>query len=127
AIHHIAKPPKIENIQPVLSILESKKQPGDLLYIYAHAEPQFGYYRPKYDLAGLEIHLGRNPYDPTFKKDFDALKNHKRVWVLLSHYKRMNGIRDDQVFPEILAKFCTQKDVFREEGCVLFLYDCAQK
>lgn len=127
AIHQTAKPKRIENIKALLSHVESEKQPDDILYLYYHSEAQFGYYKNKYDLRNLEIIYGRNPYDELWENDFENLKNKGRVWILMTHYKRLDGTLDNQIYPQKLNEFCSKTAEQNEAGGVVFLYDCSSK
>lgn len=127
AIHQTAKPKRVENIKALLRHIEAQKQPNDILYLYYHTEAQFGYYEDKYDLQNLEIIYGHNPYDELWGNDFENLKDKGRIWILMMHYKRLDGTLDNQVYANKLNQFCSKMDEINEAGGVLFLYNCSSK
>lgn len=127
AIHQIAKPKRVENIKALLSYIESEKQPNDVLYLYFHSEAQFGYYKNKYDLTNLEIIQGKNPYDELWESDFETLKNKGRIWVLMTHYKRLDGTLDNQIYTKKMNTFCLKTAEKNEAGGVVLLYNCSSK
>lgn len=124
AIHNTANPIRIENIKSLLQFVEDNKQTGDVLYVYFAAEPQFGYYQDKYDLEDLEIVMDRNPNTLNWEKDFEKLKGNPRVWVLMTHFKRLDGSYDDVLYSKKMNTFCTKILEEKTTGGVCFLYDC---
>ncbi len=120
-IHKTAAPRQIEEIKSSFEFLDKNKQPGDVLYVYPFAISQFDFYKNKYDLNGLDIVIGESPYG-NWKQDISKLKN-KRVWFLLSHYKRMNGLNDNKIYPEYLNTIGKQHQKLEAYGSSVYLYE----
>ncbi len=127
AIHNTFKPARIEDIKTLLGFIENQKKERDVLYVYFAAEPQFGYYKEKYDFKDMEVMLGKNPNAPEWKEDFEQLKGKSRVWVLMTHFKRLDGKIDNSLYTEKMETFCSKILEKTSQGGLCFLYDCSQK
>ena len=79
-----------EEIRPVLQMVKTQSQPGDLCYVYHWAQFQYLYYSGVYHL-GCENAVMGNPHIDTpndYKAEVNALLGHSRVWLIFSHNQR---------------------------------------
>ena len=79
----LRKPPRREELNPVLEAVRSEFRPGDRVYVYAGAVPAFTFYSR--ELPFPEVTLGgEHRDDPAgFRAELARLRG--RVWVVVSH------------------------------------------
>ncbi len=120
-IHQTAKPKQIEEIRAPLKFIETNKEAGEVLYVYPFAKSQFDFYKHKFNLEGLDIVTGVSAY-ADWKQDISRLKG-ENVWLLLSHYKRLEGINDNEVYPKYLNTIGKQRQKLEAFGSSVYLYE----
>ena len=121
-IHEIAKPEEIEEIKPVLAYIAQHKQVDDLLYIYPYALPQFEYYKEKYGLAQMKQKEGKSPFE-NWQKEIGELRKDQRVWLLLSHYRKLPQTNDAKLYTKHFDQYGKQIAKIEEKGSVCYLYE----
>jgi hypothetical protein len=137
AAYLIFDPYTKQEIKPVLSYLRNHQQPGEPIYVYERAEYQFKYYANKYGYQEGDYILGIDDLDRQdgqgiseeewrrYTSDFDKLRGHRRVWILLSHLRRWQDEKErilaylDSIGKRIYA--------FEQEGSFVYLYDFSQR
>ena len=121
SIHQMAAPKQIEEIKAPFEFIVQNKKTDDVLYVYPFAISQFDFYKDKYDLNGLEIVIGKSSYE-NWQDDIAMLKG-KRAWFLLSHYKRMDGQNDNEIYPKFLNTVGQQLQKLEAYGSSVYLYE----
>jgi len=88
---------QIENIKPVLSYLESRRRPGDTLYVYYGAGPAVNFYGANYGLQPDDYVLGgcHRGYSRLYLKELDRFRGRRRVWIIITHAIPAYRERDD--------------------------------
>lgn len=119
-IHQTAAPKQVEEIKAPFEYLVDNKQDGDILFVYPFAIAQFDFYKNKYDLDGLEVVIGVSTYED-WQQDILRLKG-KRVWFLLSHYHRVEGKNDNEIYPQFLNTVGKQLGIKEAYGSSVHLY-----
>jgi hypothetical protein len=87
-----------------MAYVRDNRRPGDVIYVYHHQRESFQYYAPKYGLREGEYVLGIDARDATkrrahwddYQRDLDQLRGNARVWILFSHVRKIQGIREDE-------------------------------
>ncbi|MEL6864028.1 MAG: hypothetical protein AAFP19_06405, partial [Bacteroidota bacterium] len=121
AIHQTAEPREIEDIQQALSYIQEHWQSGDLLYLYHYAEHAYQFYQTHYPLDDLKLVHGRTPWEE-WPKDFEALGDQKRVWLLFSHDDRDQAL-DRNRYTDYLDLHFQQLRALETKGTACYLYD----
>jgi hypothetical protein len=103
---------------PVLHQLDARMEPGDAVYLFVFARPQFFHYGPEADHVIEGFWRGREA--SAYADDFAKLPS-GRVWMLFSHASYMHGGADS--FPPIIDQFGRQLESFRASGAELYLYE----
>jgi hypothetical protein len=125
------KPILRQEIKPVISYVQEKQQPGDVLYIYHRASDAFRFYAPKYGYQDGSYIIGVDDLDRDeitteadrihFQRDLDRLRGKPRVWIIFSHY---NHVREEKaVFDNYLNQMGKELDLFQAQGAMAALYD----
>jgi len=132
AVHHFAKPHTVvrtpgimqaEEIRPIFAYVHGHEQPGDLIYLFAEAQPAFEYYEELNHLHDANLVLGTaSGNDPSaYALDLDRLRGH-RVWVIFSHFKGINA--DEAKYIRFyLDRLGRESQVYSTPGAAAYLYD----
>ncbi len=86
-LHDLATPRTMEEIRPLMEILHTGRHSHEPVYVYYAAVPAATYYRERMGtpdqgfIPGIQSRKDRRRY----LQDLNALKGHRRVWVLFSH------------------------------------------
>ena len=84
--HGTANIRSFEGLRWVVSYIERHRQPGDIVYVYYFAEPQYRYYAHRFGLTAPAIFGVRSPDDPRgYLEDLEQLRGGKHVWVVFGH------------------------------------------
>lgn len=118
----LVRPPRREEIRPVLAELAKQVKPGDVLYVYHGASAGFEYYGKGFDWTGVEIIEGHNRDEDVaaFERDVPALVGRGKAWVLFSHTPA--GTARDERFVALLPEGTrvVQEDEARGAGAYLY-------
>ncbi len=120
----LINPPRKEEIAPVISYIKNKRQPADIIYVYAHAEVPFEYYASKFGFKKKDYIIGvkaANNLD-RYVHNLDKLRGNKRVWVLFSHVRKDNGIDEEKYLLHYLDKIGRKIDSYKAERASVYLY-----
>ena len=112
ATSNMLRPHAREDIKPILAYVRDHRQPGDLIYVYHHQRESFLYYAKRYGFEQEDYLLGIDARDETkkradwsaYEKDLDRLRGHSRVWLMFSHVRRIQDIREDEFMLQYLNK-----------------------
>ncbi|HVG19460.1 MAG TPA: hypothetical protein VNI02_10425 [Blastocatellia bacterium] len=104
ATNHMLRPRSRQDVRPIMAYVRDNRQPGDVIYVYHHQRESFQYYAPKYGLGESDYVLGIDARDETkrradwgeYQRDIDQLRGNARVWVLFSHVRKIQNIREDE-------------------------------
>jgi 4-amino-4-deoxy-L-arabinose transferase-like glycosyltransferase len=104
ATNHMLHPRSRQDVRPIMAYVRDNRQPGDMIYVYHHQRESFQYYAPKYKLKEGEYVLGIDARDETkrrahwdeYQRDLDQLRGNARVWILFSHVRKIQNIREDE-------------------------------
>src|SRR5688572_4710514 len=100
ALYAIIKMPPvyhIENIKPVLSHLQAKRNPGDDVYVYYGAAPAVRFYDDDYGLQESDYVLGacHRGSNRRYLEELDSFRGSNRLWVVMTHAFPPYRERDD--------------------------------
>jgi 4-amino-4-deoxy-L-arabinose transferase-like glycosyltransferase len=104
ATNHMLRPRARQDVRPIMAYVRDNRQPGDVIYVYHHQRESFQYYAPRYGLNEGDYILGIDARDETkrradwgeYQRDLDQLRGNARVWVLFSHVRKIQNIREDE-------------------------------
>jgi hypothetical protein len=125
AAHHLAQPRAREEIKPVLQYLASRKQEGDLVYLYHASQYAFKYYAKRFGLDDNGPIVGRMSLGNwgNYLKELNDLRGHGRVWILFSHVYKRTGVDEEKFFLFHLDSLGKRLDSFKSPGAGVYLYD----
>jgi hypothetical protein len=85
-------PSWLQHLRPIVEEVQTRRHPGDAVYVYYAAGQAFSYYANRYSLSLDRVVLGRctthGPGD--LLRELDQFRGQNRVWVVFSH-TRNNG------------------------------------
>jgi hypothetical protein len=122
----LSNPRLVEEIDPVIEYITSKRQDGDIVYLYYASQHPFEYYSSRYDFKANDYIIGISSRDDWSKylADLDKLQNYKRVWLLFSHVHSGSGVNEEMLFLNYLKSIGgTQKDKYQTTGAAVYLYE----
>ena len=109
-----------QDVKPIMAYVRDHRQPGDVVYVYHHQRESFLYYAKRYGFAESDYVLGVDARDETkrradweaYQKDLDRLRGRSRVWLMFSHIRRIQNIREDEFMLQYLNSVGTKLDEF---------------
>jgi Dolichyl-phosphate-mannose-protein mannosyltransferase len=109
-----------QDIKPIMAYVRDHRRPGDVTYVYHHQRESFQYYAKRYGFNEGDYVLGIDARDETkkradwdaYQKDLDRLRGRSRVWLMFSHVRRIQGVREDEFMTEYLSGVGTKLDEF---------------
>ena len=112
ATNHMLHPRSRQDIRPIMAYVSNNRQPGDRIYVYHHQRESFQYYAPRYGFKEGEYVLGIDARDESkrraiwdkYQQDLDQLRGNSRVWVLFSHVRKIQNIREDEFMLRYLRR-----------------------
>ncbi|HEX8090278.1 MAG TPA: hypothetical protein VF762_15575, partial [Blastocatellia bacterium] len=129
ATNHMLRPRARQDVRPIMAYVRDNRWPGDVIYVYHHQRESFQYYAPKYGLKADDYVLGIDARDDTkrranwseYQRDIDQLRGNARVWVLFSHVRKIQNIREDEFMLRYLNGLGARLDEFipREDSSAL--------
>jgi hypothetical protein len=86
-------PQRQEDLRPVLSAMALQCRPGDTTYVYYGAGQAYLFYAPGFALpCGSHVITRCARGRPeTLLEDFDALRGHSRIWIVLAHGSKQHS------------------------------------
>ena len=85
----LASPPpyRSEDLRPALAFLRDHRRPGDRVYVYYGALPQFHYYAARYGLGRGDFVDGacHRSDTPGYWHDLEAFRGKGRFWLVMAH------------------------------------------
>jgi hypothetical protein len=80
-------PQRQEHLRPVLSAMAEQCRPGDTTYVYYGAGQAYLFYAPRFALpCGSHVITRCARGRPEMLlEDFDALRGHSRIWIVIAH------------------------------------------
>jgi hypothetical protein len=88
---------QMENIKPVLSHLQAKRNPGDAVYVYYGAGPAVRFYEDDYGLVQSDYVIGacHRGSNRRYLEELDNFRGSKRLWIVMTHAFPPYRERDD--------------------------------
>jgi hypothetical protein len=104
ATNHMLHPRSRQDVRPIMAYVSDNRQPGDMIYVYHHQRESFQYYAPRYGFKEGEYVLGIDARDESkrraiwdkYQQDLDQLRGNSRSWILFSHVRKIQNIREDE-------------------------------
>ncbi len=85
SVDALRKPPRHEELAPVLRTVRGELQPGDRVFVYYGAVPAFTFYIREQPLSAEAVTLGEEHRGDPAAYRAELAKLHGRVWVVVSH------------------------------------------
>lgn len=133
AVTSFTQPQLKEEIKPVLSYIQSQRQPGDTLYVYQRGIYQFQYYAKKFGFTEGSYVLGVDDLDTDnnvrtlseiekqrYRADLNQLRGRQRVWLLFAH---ANVAVENAFIESYLDQIGQRSNSFVRPGAYVYLYD----
>jgi hypothetical protein len=113
-----------DNVRPVMDYVRAHFQPGDVIYVYHHQRQSFQYYAKRYGFNEGDYVLGVDARDESkkradweaYREDLDQLRGRSRVWVVFSHVRAIQNVREDEFMLRYLSKMGTKLEEFVPAG-----------
>ena len=120
ATNNMLHPSARQDIKPIMAYVRDHRQPDDLIYVYHHQRESFLYYAKRYGFNEGDYVLGIDARDESkrradwqaYEKDLDRLRGHSRVWLMFSHIRRIQNIREDEFMLGYLNRIGTKLGEF---------------
>ncbi len=130
AARNLIRPPRGEELRPVMQTIARNTRPGDEIFVYYAAEPAWTYYtrfaRPRI-LPDASVTLGRSGRDDwsVFDADLSRLPRKPRVWIVFSHVVKVNGVDEEKYLLCHLDRMGRRVEAIEGFGASAYLYDLA--
>ena len=109
-----------EGLRWVVPYIKRHQQPGDVVYVYHYAEPQYRYYAHRFGLDAPTLFGVRSPNDQRgYLEDLKQLRGRKSVWVVFGH----SVPAEQNLIVERLDKMGKRLDELRRPRADAYLYD----
>jgi hypothetical protein len=120
ATNHMLHPRSRHDVRLIMAYVRDNRQPGDVIYVYHHQRESFQYYAPSYGFNPNEYVLGIDARDETkrranwdrYQQDLDQLRGNSRAWILFSHVRKIQNIREDEFMVRYLNRIGAKLDEF---------------
>lgn len=127
----ILHPTQVEELRPVLTHIQSQRQPGDILYVYPTGRYQFQYYALQLGYTEEDYVLGKqamasgNGSDrklseqgvKRFEREIRRLRNKSRVWFLFC----ATSEDEERTFLSLMEPLKPLEE-FKQLGALVYLY-----
>jgi hypothetical protein len=107
-----------EELKPVLTHVQTDKQPDDLVYVFQAAWPAFEYYAEREGIPRENVKIGTDDDPRKSESDLKRVRG-KRVWVVLSHIEDVKAA----YVKFYLESMGPSLDSFARPGAETDLYD----
>jgi len=112
-------------VKPLLQYSAEQRRPGDLLYVYYNARPQYLYYAPRYGWTGANTVMGicSRLRPEAYIGDMARLRGRPRVWLLFVDGKGVDEFNERGLMLSVLDHVGRRLDDQVSVGASLYLYD----
>jgi hypothetical protein len=112
-------------IKPLLQYAAQNRQPGDILYVYYNARPQYEYYAARYGWPAERTVMGAcsRLAPAAYVDDVARLRGIPRVWLLFVDGKGADGFDERGLMLRYLDHVGRRLDDRVSVGTSLYLYD----
>jgi hypothetical protein len=116
-------------VKPLLQYSAENRQPGDVIYVYYNARPQFLYYGERYGWTAASTVMGTcSRLRPArYVNDAARLHGRPRVWLLFVDGKGIDSFDERALILASLDHVGRRLDDQVSVGASLYLYDLARK
>lgn len=116
-------------VKPLLEYSAEQRRPGDLLYVYYNARPQYLYYAPRYGWTDENTVMGicSRLRPAAYIGDMARLRGNARVWLLFVDGKAADGYDERGLMLSVLDHLGRRLDDQVTVGASLYLYDLAAR
>lgn len=118
SVELLRKPPRHEELAPVLQTVRGELRPGDRVFVYYGAVPAFSFYTREQPFAAEAVTLGEEHRGDPAAYRAELAKLHGRVWVVVSH---RHGDEEAVMRPTLDARGACEREVKRP-GAAAYLY-----
>jgi len=86
-------PQRQEHLRPVLATMAEQCRPGDTTYVYYGAGQAYLFYAPTFALPCGSHVISRcaRGRPEMLREDFDALRGHSRIWIVVAHASKQRS------------------------------------
>ena len=112
-------------VKPLLEYSAENRRPGDLLYVYYNARPQYEYYAPRYGWRPEDTVAGAcsRMRPAAYVDDLARLRGRPRVWLLFVDGRGAGGYDERALMLRYLDHVGRRLDDRVSVGTSLYLYD----
>jgi hypothetical protein len=112
-------------IKPLLEYSVENRQPGDVLYVYYNARPQYEYYAARYGWRPQDTIMGAcsRLAPAAYVDDVAKLRGRPRIWLLFVDGKGADGYDERGLMLRYLDHVGRRLDDQVAVGTSLYLYD----
>ncbi|HEY1190607.1 MAG TPA: hypothetical protein VGE74_23440 [Gemmata sp.] len=119
SVEVLRKPPRAEQLAPVLDQVRASFRPGDRVFVYYGAVPAFRFYTRPHPFPADSVTLGaEHRADPTaYRSELAGLRG--RVWLVVSH---RHGDEEARLLAVLDGRGARRAEV-RHPGAAAYLYE----
>lgn len=116
-----------EDLRPLITKMGTQARPGDRVYVYRGAEPQFSLYAQDLGyLTGRELQIAKvdrwMANSVEYEKQLSSFRGTGRVWLVHSH-DLMHTLTDEELLLSAARKFGRELESFRATGASISLFE----
>lgn len=119
ATEFLKKPPRSEQLAPVLEQVRAELRPGDRVFVYYGAVPAFTFYTREQPFPAGSITLGEEHRDNPAAYRTDLAGQHGRVWLVTSH---RHGTDEAEALTVLDGRGARRREV-KQTGAAAYLYE----
>jgi len=120
SIQRFTTPNEVNELKPVLELIQGHYKKGEIIYLNPGVVPQFDYYKSQYGLQEVPVVYGLAIWED-WKKDLDILIHHPAAWCLFAHDKR-GGKSDQEIVHAFFEKYGLISNEIRTINSGAFLF-----
>lgn len=110
-----------EDLRPVVAQLATRRQPGDVIYVYCATDAPFGLYAALYGVPATSTDRGT-----CSRAHFERYRGQRRVWVVSTDYAWVSAHDSPAAFAAWVATLGVATDSIVATGAWARLYDLTQ-
>ncbi len=110
-----------EDLRPVVAQLATRREPGDVIYVYCATDAAFGLYGVLYGIPP-----GATDRGGCDRAHFERYRGRRRVWVVASEYTWVSAHESPRSFAKYVATLGVPTDSIVATGAWARLYDLTQ-
>jgi len=111
-----------EEIKPIIEYVCSKKQPGDVVYVYYGSHYAFEFYNKRYHINNYVIGVSSRTDPEKYFEEIDNLPRNKRIWFIFSHVYNGKFGNEEELLVDFINKRWKQTDHITAPGASGYLY-----